>query len=144
MGQAELLDRLVVLLGGRAAENLVFSEVSTGAADDLARATDLARRMVTEYGMSEELGPVRLASDMHPDYLGAVRHLDSSVSIATAARVDDETVRIVKEALEQAVVLLAANRKPLDSLTQQLCDKETVTGAEITTILSTPKKADST
>ena len=143
MGQAELLDRLVVLLGGRAAENLVFFEVSTGAADDLARATDLARRMVTEYGMSEKLGPVRLAGDMHPDYLGAVPHLDSSVSATTAARVDDETVRIVKEALERAIVLLVANRTPLDSLTRQLCDKETVTGAEITTILSA-SKAEST
>ena len=136
MGQTELLDRLVVLLGGRAAENLVFSEVSTGAADDLARATDLARRMVIEYGMSEELGPVRLAADMHSDYLEAARHLDSSVSTTTAARVDDETVRIVREALEQASLLLVAHRAALDSISAQLCDKETVSGAEITMILS--------
>ena len=144
MGQTELLDRLVVLLGGRAAENLVFSEVSTGAADDLARATDLARRMVTEYGMSEELGPVRLAADMHPDYLGTDRHLDSSVSTTTAARVDDETVRIVKEALEQASVLLVSNRAALDSLAARLYDKETVSGTEIITILSATIKAEST
>jgi cell division protease FtsH len=70
MGQQELLNRLVVLLGGRGAEKIAFSEVSTGAADDLGRATDLARRMVTEYGMSEILGPVRLAPDAQTQYLG--------------------------------------------------------------------------
>ena len=141
MGQNELQDRLVVLLGGRAAEKLVFAEVSTGASDDLARATDLARRMVTEYGMSDELGPVRLAADQQAQYLGAPGHLDASVSVTTAARVDDETARIVREALEQALRLLADNRAGLDALTHRLCDKETVNGAEITELLAKTKKS---
>ncbi|MEX2442583.1 MAG: ATP-dependent zinc metalloprotease FtsH [Alkalispirochaeta sp.] len=135
MGQEELQDRLVVLLGGRAAEKLVFSEVSTGASDDLARATDLARRMVTEYGMSEELGPVRLAADTQAQYLGASGHLDASVSAATAARVDNETARIVTQALERAVALLTIHRDSLDSLSHRLSEQETVNGAEIESIL---------
>lgn len=140
MGQSELQDRLVVLLGGRAAEQLVFSEVSTGAADDLARATDLSRRMVTEYGMSEELGPVRLAADTQAQYLGNPGHLDLSVSAATAARVDDETARIVREALEHALRLLSLHRVSLDALTQRLCDQETASGEEITELLSDAEK----
>ena len=141
MGQYELQDRLVVLLGGRAAEKIVFAEVSTGAADDLARATDLARRMVTEYGMSDELGPVRLAADTQASYLGATGHLARSVSAATASRVDDETARIVREALEHALQLLSVNRMSLDALTHQLCDKETVHGSEITQLLAKAPKA---
>jgi cell division protease FtsH len=135
MGQEELQDRLVVLLGGRAAEKLVFSEVSTGASDDLARATDLARRMVTEYGMSEDLGPVRLAADTQAQYLGASGHLDASVSADTAARVDNETARIVNDALEKAFSLLTTHRVALDALTRLLSEQETVNGAEITNIL---------
>lgn len=136
MGQEELQDRLVVLLGGRAAEKLVFSEVSTGASDDLARATDLARRMVTEYGMSEDLGPVRLAADTQAQYLGASGHLDASVSADTAARVDNETARIVNDALEKALSLLTTNRGSLDTLTRLLSEQETVNGAEIESILT--------
>lgn len=113
MGQEELQDRLVVLLGGRGAEQLVFSENSTGAADDIARATDLARRMVTEYGMSADLGSVRLAADTQAQYLGASGHLDSSVSATTAAKVDLETARIVTEALQKAISLLTTYKSSL-------------------------------
>ncbi len=141
MGQEELQDRLVVLLGGRAAEKLVFAEVSTGAADDLARATDLARRMVTEYGMSEEIGPIRLAADTQTQYLGATGHLDASVSVTTAARVDDETARIVHDALDRALEMLGHNRISLDALTQLLCDQETVSGAEIAKIVKRPAES---
>ena len=140
MGQEELQDRLAVLLAGRAAEKLVFSEVSTGASDDLGRATDLARRMVTEYGMSEELGPVRLAADMQAQYLGASGHLHPSISATTAARVDNETARIVKDALEVALGIITEHRPAHDALTHQLCEKETVSGAEIDAILKRTRK----
>ena len=135
MGQGELEERLIVLLGGRAAERLIFSEVSTGAADDLARATDLARRMITEYGMSEKLGPVRLAVDIQAQYLGPPGHLDTSVSATTAALVEGETTRIVREALEKALHLLKLHKSSLEALIQRLCEKETVSGEEIKTIL---------
>jgi len=105
---------LAVMLGGRAAEALTFDEVSTGAADDLARATDLARRMVTEFGMSPALGPVRLAGDPQAVYLGPQFGLDSRVSQETAARLDSETRRLVEEALDSASALLSAHRGTLD------------------------------
>ncbi|NBB89985.1 MAG: ATP-dependent zinc metalloprotease FtsH [Spirochaetes bacterium] len=141
MGQEELQDRLAVLLGGRGAERLVFTENSTGAVDDLARATDLARRMVTEYGMSEDLGPVRLASDTEAQYLGASGHLDASVSATTAAKVDIETVRIVRDALNRAIGLLTTNRSALEALSQLLSEKETVSGEEIEGIIAGRRRA---
>jgi len=135
MGQGELEERLIVLLGGRAAEKLVFSEVSTGAADDLARATELARRMITEYGMSERLGPVRFAADIQAQYLGTSGHLDTSVSATTAALVEGETTRFVREALEKALQLLTAHISSLQTLMHRLCEDETVSGEEIQRIL---------
>ncbi|MFO7730041.1 MAG: ATP-dependent zinc metalloprotease FtsH [Spirochaetia bacterium] len=135
MGQGELEERLIVLLGGRAAEKLVFSEVSTGAADDLSRATDLARRMVIEYGMSEKLGPLRFAADTQNQYLGVSGHLDSSISTTTAALVEGETTRFVREALDKALLLLKLHISSLKALMHRLCEEETVSGGEITTIL---------
>jgi cell division protease FtsH len=135
MSEEELSNRLEVLLGGRAAEKLVFAEVSTGAADDLGRATDLARRMVTEYGMSEILGPVRLAPDAQANYLGGSSRPDAGVSPQTAALVDEETARFVRSSLEHALALLSEYRPALDALAQQLCDSETVSGAQIEDLL---------
>ena len=136
LSQSELRARLAVMLGGRAAEALTFDEVSTGASDDLARATDLARRMVTEFGMSEALGPVRLAGDPQAAYLGQLAGLDGRVSQETAARVDAETRRLVEEALGQASALLGSHRAVLDRLGARLCEHETVNGSEVTAMLA--------
>jgi cell division protease FtsH len=136
LSQSELRARLAVMLGGRAAEALTREEVSTGAADDLARATDLARRMVTEFGMSPALGPVRLAGDPQAVYLGPQFGLDSRVSQETAGQVDAETRRLVEEALSQASALLDLHRITLDRLAERLCDQETVNGSEVTAMLA--------
>ena len=137
LSQSELRARLAVMLGGRAAEALTFDEVSTGASDDLARATDLARRMVTEFGMSPALGPVRLAGDPQAAYLGPQAWgLDSRVSQATAGQVDAETRRLVEEALSEASALLSAHRATLDRLAERLCEHETVNGSEVTAMLA--------
>ena len=136
LSQSELRARLAVMLGGRAAEALTFDEVSTGASDDLARATDLARRMITEFGMSPALGPVRLAGDSQALYLGPQFGLDSRVSQATAGQVDAETRRLVEEALDSASALLRAHRRTLDRLAERLCEHETVNGSEVTAMLS--------
>jgi cell division protease FtsH len=117
------------------AEALVFGEVSTGAADDLARATDLARRMVSEYGMSPALGPVRLAADPQAVYLGQNPGLDSRVSPQTAAQVDIETRRIVEDAVTQAWELLEAYRPALDQMSARLCEQETLDAKEVAGIL---------
>jgi cell division protease FtsH len=136
MSEGELRSRLAVLLGGRAAEALSFDEVSTGAVDDLARATDLARRMATEYGMSPALGPVRLAAEPQAQYLGLRSGLDTRVSPQTATQVDLETRRIVEAALSTAWELLEAHRGALDRLAASLCERETVSGAEVVAALT--------
>ena len=135
LSQHELETRLTVLVGGRAAETLVFGEASTGAADDLAHATDLARRMVTEFGMSTVLGPVRLAADMQANYLSQQFGLDARVSPETATLVDVETRRILEEAVGEARSILESHRLALDSLADLLCEQETVDGAQIEAIL---------
>ncbi|MDD5468853.1 MAG: ATP-dependent zinc metalloprotease FtsH, partial [Anaerolineales bacterium] len=134
--EGELESRLAVMVGGRVAEALTFNEVSTGAVDDLARATDLARRMVTEFGMSPALGPVRLAGEPQAAYLGVQMGLDARVSPQTAASVDAETKRIVEEAVEQAWGLLASHREALDELARRLFEQETVTGEEVVAIMA--------
>lgn len=130
MSEAELKDRMAVLLGGRVAEALRFGEVSTGAADDL------ARKMVTEYGMSPTLGPVRLATELAPNYLGGLQGLDARVSPQTAAKVDEETLRIVEEAVQKAWGLLESHQAALESLAKRLIENETVEGDELAEILA--------
>jgi cell division protease FtsH len=147
MGERELKTHLIVLVAGRVAEELVFKEASTGAMDDLAHATDQARRMVTEYGMSPILGPVRLATDLQATYLNQQLGLDARVSPETATLVDTETRRIIEEAVDEARSLLIAHRTDLDRLANLLCEHETVDGAQIDAILGrneTPIEPDNT
>lgn len=136
LGERELATRLTVLVGGRVSEALVFGEASTGAVDDLARATDLARRMVTEFGMSPILGPVRLATDMQANYLSQQLGLDARVSPETATLVDTETRRIIEEAVEEAKGILENHRSELDRLADLLCEQETVDGSQIDAMLN--------
>jgi cell division protease FtsH len=104
--------------------------------DDLARATGLARKMVTEFGMSPVLGPVRLAADMQANYLSQQLGLDARVSPETATLVDTETRRIIEEAVEKARSVLENNRPGLDNLADLLCEHETVDGSQIDAILT--------
>ena len=142
LGESELKTRLTILVGGRVAETLVFEEASTGAADDLAQATSLARRMVTEFGMSAVLGPVRLASDMQANFLSSQFGLDARVSQETATLVDTETRRILEEAVDEARSILTIHRPALDSLADLLCEHETVDGAQIDVILGRTKNPE--
>jgi cell division protease FtsH len=135
LSESELHDRLTALLGGRVAEAIIFGLPSTGAADDLTRATDLARRMVTEYGMSTLLGPVRLA-DNGSAYVGPSKGLDSRVSPKTAALVDEETKRIVEHAVDRAWQLLEDNRGTLEAIAGKLCEQETLDARELEEILA--------
>lgn len=136
LNEDELKSRLAVLLGGRAAEALTFGKVSTGASDDLARATDLARRMVTEYGMSPAAGPVRLAADEGSGFLYGQAGLDARVSQQTAAQVDQETRRIVEEALARAWELLDRHPNGLRRLAELLIEQETVNGDTLLRIIT--------
>ncbi len=139
LSERELTTRLTVLVGGRVAEALAFGETSTGAVDDLAHATDLARRMVTEFGMSPVLGPVRLATDMQANFLSQQLGLDARVSPETATLVDTETRRIIEEAVAEARSYLENNRAVLDRLADLLCEHETVDGAQIEALFNEMK-----
>jgi cell division protease FtsH len=126
----ELLDKIAVMLGGRAAEMVVFGTLSTGASDDILRASELARRMVTEYGMSEQLGSVRYAGQQL-QYLGGAIQENSLISPATRQVIDREVQRIITEQYERAQALLLGQRAALESLTQQLLKQETVDGSAV-------------
>jgi cell division protease FtsH len=132
MTRSELLDRLTVLMGGRTAEELAFQEVSTGAQDDLARATDIACSMVLQYGMSQRLGP-QAYEQGHPSLLldPAMPRTRLDVSEETARDVDHEVHTLIAEAHERAHKILAAQRPILDTLAHLLLEKETIEGDEL-------------
>ena len=125
--QAELHDMLVGLLGGRAAEELVFDTVTTGAANDIEKATNIARSMVTQYGMSKKFGLMGLES-VESRYLDG-RTVMNCADV-TAADVDAEVMKILKEGYKEAKRLLKDNRKVMDELADFLIQKETITGKE--------------
>ncbi len=126
----ELLDRIAVMMGGRAAETIIYNEISTGAADDINRATELARRMVTEWGMSEKLGWVRYAGQ-GLQYLGGVMDDNASLSPETRELIDNEVKRIVSEQVERAQSILTEHREALEMLTEELIRCETVDGSAV-------------
>ena len=126
----ELKDRIAVMLGGRAGELVEFGIISTGASDDIMRATELARRMVTEFGMSEKLGSVRYAGQQL-QYLGGSVEDNSQTSPETRQVIDAEVQRLVTEQYERAQTLLKSHLAALTTLAQQLLKHETVSGGDV-------------
>jgi cell division protease FtsH len=124
----ELEDRLAVLLGGRAAEQVVFGMISTGASDDIQRASELARRMVTEFGMSGKLGTVRYATQQYQFLSG---ESTANASPETLRIIDEEVQRITAEQYQRAQQLLKDHRTALESLTRRLLETETVDGTAV-------------
>jgi len=134
--EAELRDMLVSLVGGRAAEEVVFDTVTTGAANDIEKATDIARNMVTRYGMSKRFGLVGLAT-VESQYLEGRTALNCSDE--TAAAIDEEVVAIIKESYDKALEMLRENREVMDKLAAFLIEKETITGKEFMEIFRREK-----
>jgi cell division protease FtsH len=133
--RSELLERLTVLLGGRCAEELIFQEVSTGAQDDLLKATDMARRMVTAYGMSERLGPVSFEQKRHPLFLPESLPPVRDYAEETARAIDEEVKMLLEEACERARIILWEKQEGLHRLAKVLLDREVIEGAELREIL---------
>ncbi|HHL40111.1 MAG TPA: ATP-dependent metallopeptidase FtsH/Yme1/Tma family protein [Deltaproteobacteria bacterium] len=132
MTRRELENKIAVLLGGRAAEKLVFGELSTGAADDLAKATDIARDMVTRYGMDEDLGYI--AYEPHHPRLLEVPEMAAGgcrVAESTQARIDDAIRTVIKEVFERAYAILEHNRPVLERCAQELLKSETLDEAAL-------------
>jgi cell division protease FtsH len=128
--ESYLLDSLAIRMGGRAAEQLVLGEVSTGASNDLAGATQLATRMVMEFGMSPKLGPVGFSAD-GPSYLGQQEIRSRQHAEATQRVIDQEVERLLKEANERATTLLSDHREALDRVMALLLERETIDGGDV-------------
>ena len=135
MTKSELLDRLAVLFGGRAAEEVVFNESSTGAQNDLEKASDMARRMITEYGMSERQGPVTFEKERRPLFLEAGYSPPKTYSAETAHEIDEEVKALVNKAYEKAKSILEAKREVLARIAGILLEKEVLDGDELRRLL---------
>jgi cell division protease FtsH len=134
--RSELIDRLAVLLGGRVAEELVFNEISTGAQNDLQRASDIARAMVTEYGMSDRLGLVSYERPRQAMFLPESFSSGKNYSEAKAGQIDEEVARFIEEAHQRVRKILSERRTVLDDLAHLLSRQESVQGEELRTMLS--------
>lgn len=121
-----LSQMLTHLLGGRAAEELVFENLTTGAGNDIARATEMAKKMVCSWGMSKLIGPMRIGKEESQIFLGRELTHHQGMSEDLAKRVDNEIARFIEEAHQNALSILQANRKLLDVLAKELCEKETL------------------
>jgi cell division protease FtsH len=142
MTRSELMDRLAVLLGGRVAEEQVFGEISTGAQNDLQRATDIARSMVTEYSMSDSLGLATYERPRHPMFLPDGFTPSKTYSEKKAAQIDDEVTRVIEEAHQRVRGILSAQRKVLEELAHLLSQEEVVQGEELRKMLGKTTPAE--
>ncbi len=138
LNEAELRGQIATLLGGRSAEEVVFGSITTGAANDLQRATDLAEQMVTTYGMSEVLGPLAYEKGQQNDFLGNGMAMNPRrmVSDETAKAIDEEVKGIVETAHQQALDILKQNRELLEKIAQQILETEVIEGEELQQLLS--------
>jgi cell division protease FtsH len=137
-----LLNRIAIMLGGRAAEKIVFDDVSTGAGDDLKKVTQLARRMVCQWGMSEKLGPVTFRQGEPHPFLGRELSELKDFSEHTARLIDEEIQRMITDMEKEAEEILSDNREKLDTLAEQLLKHETLSKEEIDRLLSAAGTSD--
>jgi len=135
LGRKLLIDRLKILLGGQAAEILIYDDITTGAGDDLKKATELARRMISEWGMSEELGPVSYQHGTPHPFLGRTLAEQKDFSEKTGWLIDKEIQELLARMKQEAFETLKENRDKLDRLRKELLRKETLTIEEIRKLL---------
>jgi len=141
MTRDELLDRLKVLLGGRVSEEIIFGDISTGAMNDLQRATDIARSMVTEYGMSDRLGPLTYTREPRSPYLDlGTGSRTREYSEQTAEGIDEEITRIIEEAYRDTRTILKDQRENLERLAGILLEKESIEGDELKQFIAQVKE----
>ncbi len=136
LSESELRDQIATLLGGRAAEEIVFGSITTGASNDLQRATDLAERMVTTYGMSKILGPLAYEKGQQTNFLGdGMMNPRRMVSDDTAKAIDEEVKEIVETAHQKALAILKHNRDLLEEIAQKILEVEVIEGEELQNLL---------
>ena len=135
MTKSELLNRIATLLGGRAAEEIVFEDISTGAHNDLARATDIARSMVKEYGMSAKVGQIYFAREKRNQFLNIPMEGAVEYSEATAELIDSEVKDIVDKQYARALEILKQKREVLNKGAELLLEKEKIEGTELKALM---------
>jgi cell division protease FtsH len=135
MSKTELLNKIATLLGGRAAEEIVFEDISTGAHNDLARATDIARSMVKEYGMSAKVGQVYFAREKRNQFMNIPMEGAVEYSEATAELIDNEVREIINNQYSKTRQILVEKRDVLDKGTQLLLEKEKIEGTELQALM---------
>jgi cell division protease FtsH len=133
--RSELYDELAMLLGGRTAEELIFEDPTTGAQNDIEKATAISRAMVTEYGMSDALGPQQLGQKQGEVFLGRDYGHTANYSDSVASRIDEEVRRLIDEAHTQARAILTRHRSVLDELATALIERETLDTPELMAII---------
>ncbi|HSJ51051.1 MAG TPA: ATP-dependent zinc metalloprotease FtsH [Actinomycetota bacterium] len=141
MTREELADELAMLLGGRVAEELIVGDITTGASNDIERATKVARQMVTEYGMSDRIGPLTLGQKQHEVFLGRDFQSQPDYSDQVAFEIDNEVRGLIDEAHDEALEILQTNRQKLDELAALLIERETLERDEVEAFLAdVPKR----
>jgi cell division protease FtsH len=140
VSRAEMLDQLAMLLGGRTAEEVIFHEPTTGAANDIDKATQIARGMITEYGMSERLGARKFGNGDSEPFLGREMSHSRDYSEEIASTIDEEIRRLIESAHDEAWEVLVEYRDVLDALVLRLLEKETVSRPEVLEIFATVQK----
>ncbi len=141
ISKSELIERLSVLLGGRVAEDLIFKDITTGAQNDLERATKIARQMVTEFGMSESLGPITLGRKEHQIFLGRDISEDKNYSDEIAFQIDKEVEKIIENSYNKAKEILTKNKAKLKKIAKTLLEKETLESEELESLMKGAKLA---
>jgi cell division protease FtsH len=136
MTREELIDELTMLLGGRVAEELIVGDITTGASNDIERASKVARQMVTEYGMSDTIGPLTLGQKQHEVFLGRDFNSQPDYSEHVAFEIDSEVRRMIDEAHDEALEILQEHRAKLDELAGRLIERETIEREEVEAFLS--------
>ncbi len=140
--RGELLDQMAYMMGGRAAEELIFHDPTTGASNDIEKATKLARAMVTQYGMTERIGAIQLGSGDAEPFMGMGNQSSRDYSEHYAAAIDEEVSALIHAAHQEAFDALAENREVLDELVRQLFDKETLDKAEVAAVFTALKRRE--
>ena len=131
----DMLDKLVTLLGGRVAEALVLGDISTGASNDIERATEIARNMVTKYGMSDKIGPIALGGENQEVFLGKSYNQVRNYSEAVASEIDAEVERIIRDAYKRTENLLTEHMDKLHAVAKELFMSEKMTGEEFAKLM---------
>ena len=134
--KSEMIDSMIMSLGGRAAEQIVFNEVWTGAVSDLQKVTETARRMICEFGMSETLGTLQFGKRSGPVFLGRDFHEERNYSEEIAAKIDSEVRELVDSCYQKAIEMLTANRAIMDRIVHVLMEKETLSSEELARLIS--------